>query len=212
MPMSARRNHVIDPRFGALHESAHKQWLGNPKTTSSARVITLPPFLIRLLRDYLQRHDNEFVFTADGGTWLWRSTFTQRILKPAINGNEDLPHKGIRTVPAEPGDRGLLPRRTRSRTTTPPQPPTPLAQSQSSPQSTPTGAGTGHTTTLRSRCRITNTATLTPLVRGTPHPRRPPTQKPIILEKTAPEPLHQSSTKRSRGDHQRTAKNPPDQQ
>ncbi|WP_232836821.1 tyrosine-type recombinase/integrase [Lentzea terrae] len=94
---------VIDPRVGALHESAHKQWLGNPKTTSSARVITLPPFLIKLLRDYLKQHDNEFVFTADGGNWLWRSTFTQRILKPAVNGNEDRPHKGIRTVPVRPG-------------------------------------------------------------------------------------------------------------
>ena len=94
---------IIDPRFGALHESAHKQWLGNPKTTSSARVITLPPFLITLLRDYLKRHDNEFVFTAEGGNWLWRSTFTQRILKPAVNGNEDVPYKGIRTVAIRPG-------------------------------------------------------------------------------------------------------------
>ena len=94
---------IIDPRFGALHESAHKQWLGTPKTTSSARVVTLPPFLIKLLRDYLKRHDNEFVFTADGGTWLWRSTFTQRILTPAINGNEDQPRNRARTVAIRPG-------------------------------------------------------------------------------------------------------------
>jgi integrase len=65
---------IIDPRFGALHESAHKQWLGN-----------------------------EFMFTADGGTWLWRSTFTQRILKPAVNGNEDRPRTRTRTVPILPG-------------------------------------------------------------------------------------------------------------
>jgi hypothetical protein len=36
-----------------------------PKTASSARVITLPPFLTGLLRRHLQRHNNEFVFTAE---------------------------------------------------------------------------------------------------------------------------------------------------
>ncbi|NGY66373.1 hypothetical protein G7043_46545 [Lentzea sp. NEAU-D13] len=65
---------IIDPRTGALHESAHTRWLGSPKTASSARTITLPPFLITMLRNHFDRHDNEFVFTAEGGTWLWRST------------------------------------------------------------------------------------------------------------------------------------------
>ena len=46
---------------------------------------------------------NEFVFTADGGNWLWRSTFTQRILKPAINGIEDMPRNRARTVAIRPG-------------------------------------------------------------------------------------------------------------
>ena len=40
---------VIDPEFGALHESAHGLWLGPPKTPASARTITLPAFLIELL-------------------------------------------------------------------------------------------------------------------------------------------------------------------
>jgi integrase len=79
---------IIDPRTGALHESAHTRWLGSPKTPSSARTITLPPFLITMLRKHLEQHDNEFVFTAEGGTWLWRSTFIRRVLKPAVNGNE----------------------------------------------------------------------------------------------------------------------------
>ncbi|NGY65342.1 hypothetical protein G7043_41260 [Lentzea sp. NEAU-D13] len=51
-----------------------------PKTASSARTITLPPFLITMLRKHLERHDNEFVFTAEGGTWLWRSAFIRRVL------------------------------------------------------------------------------------------------------------------------------------
>jgi hypothetical protein len=174
-----------------------------------------PTRAVRILRKHLERRDNEFVFTADGGTWLWRGTFTQRILKPAVNGNEDQPqdltHRRRRTrdrpspaprpPPAQPRHRGLLPRRTRSRTTTPQQPATPLARSQSSRQSTPKSARTSRTTTLRPRCRITNTTTLTPLVRGTPHPRRPTTQRTIFLEKAAPVPLHQSNTRRSRGDH-----------
>jgi integrase len=94
---------VIDPRTGSLHESAHTRWLGSPKTPSSARTITLPPFLITMLRKHLERHDNEFVFTAEGGTWLWRSTFIRRVLKPAVNGNEGRPRSGVRTVPIRPG-------------------------------------------------------------------------------------------------------------
>ena len=94
---------IIDARTGSLHESAHTRWLGSPKTASSARTITLPPFLITMLRKHLERHDNEFVFTAEGGTWLWRSTFIRRVLKPAVNGNEGRPHSGVRTVPIRPG-------------------------------------------------------------------------------------------------------------
>ena len=86
-----------------VHESAHTRWLGSPKTASSARTITLPPFLITMLRKHLERHDNEFVFTAEGGTWLWRSTFIRRVLKPAVNGNEGGPLSGVRTVPIRPG-------------------------------------------------------------------------------------------------------------
>jgi hypothetical protein len=47
--------------------------------------------------------DNEFVFTAEGGTWLWRSTFIRRVLKPAVNGNEERPRQGARAVPIRPG-------------------------------------------------------------------------------------------------------------
>ncbi|MET8757769.1 hypothetical protein [Lentzea sp. NPDC004782] len=79
---------IIDPRTGALHESAHTRWLGSPKTASSARTITLPPSLITMLHKHFEQHDNEFVFITEGGTWLWRSTFIRRVLKPAVNGKE----------------------------------------------------------------------------------------------------------------------------
>ncbi|MGW4214800.1 tyrosine-type recombinase/integrase [Lentzea sp. NPDC004789] len=85
---------IIDPRTGALHESAHTRWLGSPKTPSSARTITLPPFLITMLRKHLERHDNEFVFTAEGEHGCGaapssaeysnpRSTATKNTRKPA---------------------------------------------------------------------------------------------------------------------------------
>jgi integrase len=73
------------------------------QTASSARTITLPPFLITMLRKHLERHNNEFVFTAEGRTWLWRSAFIRRVLKPAVNGNEGRPRAGTRTVPIRPG-------------------------------------------------------------------------------------------------------------
>jgi integrase len=76
---------------------------GPPKTASSARTITLPPFLIDLLRNHLQRHHGDFVFTTESGTWLWRSTFIRRVLNPAINGNLDRPNAHVRTYPILPG-------------------------------------------------------------------------------------------------------------
>ncbi|MDX8036015.1 hypothetical protein SK803_37965 [Lentzea sp. BCCO 10_0856] len=59
---------IIDPRTGCLHEGAHTRWFGSPKTASSARTITLPPFLVTMLRKHLERYNNEFVFTTEGGT------------------------------------------------------------------------------------------------------------------------------------------------
>ena len=44
---------VVDPDIGALHEVDGKLELGPPKTAKSARTITLPPFLIDLLRAHL---------------------------------------------------------------------------------------------------------------------------------------------------------------
>ncbi|MFJ8962954.1 hypothetical protein ACIRG5_26570 [Lentzea sp. NPDC102401] len=50
---------IIDPRTG----SAHPNHIIGPHDH-------LPPFLITMLCKHLERHDNEFVFTAEGETWL----------------------------------------------------------------------------------------------------------------------------------------------
>lgn len=78
---------VIDPEYGALHESAHGLWLGPPKTPASARTITLPPFLTELLRDHLATTTGCFVFTSPLGCQLRRSTFDRRVFRPAVDGN-----------------------------------------------------------------------------------------------------------------------------
>jgi integrase len=86
---------TIDPFLGALHESGHRRWLGPPKNPSAARRIPLPPFLVQLLREHLETHPFEFVFTTPSGTWLWRSTFIRRIFRPAADGHS---RKGTDTV------------------------------------------------------------------------------------------------------------------
>ncbi|GAB2960579.1 site-specific integrase [Amycolatopsis acidiphila] len=91
---------TVDPDHGSLHECGGRRWLGPPKTPSSARTITLPPFLVRLLRQHLQTHPYEFVFTNPCGTWLWRSSFHRRILRPAIDGTRK---PGARIYPVCPG-------------------------------------------------------------------------------------------------------------
>jgi integrase len=89
---------TIDPDIGALHESAHQLWLGPPKTPASARTITLPPFLVALLRDHLTHSSSSFVFTTRHGHPLWRSTFDRRVFRPAVDGN----HRKD-TQPIQPG-------------------------------------------------------------------------------------------------------------
>jgi integrase len=94
---------VIDPDTGCLHESTHGMWLGPTKTPASARTITLPPFLIMLLRAHLDSTDSEFVFTSQRGCWLRRSDFDRRIFRPAIDGNLHQHNPVVRTYPVQPG-------------------------------------------------------------------------------------------------------------
>ncbi len=89
---------TIDPDIGALHESAHRLWLGPPKTPASARTITLPPFLIIKLREHLASTGGSFVFTSPQGYPLRRSTFDRRVFRPAVDGD---PRKA--THPVRPG-------------------------------------------------------------------------------------------------------------
>jgi integrase len=83
---------------GLQRESAHGLWLGPPKTPASARTITLPPFLIELLREHLATTPGTFVFTSPLGYRLRRSTFDRRVFRPAVDGNL---RKG--THPIRPG-------------------------------------------------------------------------------------------------------------
>jgi integrase len=86
---------TIDPDIGTLHESAHRIWLGPPKTPASARTIPLPPFLIAKLREHLATGIGPFVFTSPRGYPLRRSTFDRRVFRPAVDGN---PRKGTQRV------------------------------------------------------------------------------------------------------------------
>lgn len=94
---------IIDRERGALHESTRTRWIGPPKTAASARRIQLPPFLVDLLRTHLDTHPYEYVFTTPSGTWLWRSTFIRRVLRPAADGNLTTEGPPARTYPIKPG-------------------------------------------------------------------------------------------------------------
>jgi integrase len=97
------RTIVIDPDIGALKETAHRQWLGSPKTPASARTITLPAFLAVLLKHHLASHDHPTVFASDTGGFLWRHTWRTRVFNPAFDGNLGQPHPTVRLSPIRPG-------------------------------------------------------------------------------------------------------------
>jgi len=97
------RTIVIDPDLGSLKESAHRQWLGPPKTAASARTITLPTFLAVLLKHHLESHDHFPVFVNAEGGFLWRRSWRSRTFNPAFDGNLDQPNPAARTYPIRPG-------------------------------------------------------------------------------------------------------------
>ncbi|GAB3671581.1 tyrosine-type recombinase/integrase [Saccharopolyspora tripterygii] len=94
---------VIDPDTGALHEINGQFSLGPPKTAESARTISLPPFLVDLLRAHLDSHDHQHVFTTAEGDYLRRSNFARRAMRPAADGNTDRTHPAVRTRAIKPG-------------------------------------------------------------------------------------------------------------
>jgi integrase-like protein len=94
---------IVDRDIGALKESARRQWLGPPKTASSARTVTLPAFLAILLKHHLETHDHAPVFpNADGG-FLWRHGWRTRTFNPAFDGNEHLTNPRVHAYPIRPG-------------------------------------------------------------------------------------------------------------
>jgi integrase len=120
---------TIDPEIGALHESASHLWLGPPKTPASARTITLPPFLVTLLREYLEVAPGSFVFTSPLGCRLRRSTFDRRVFRPAVDGDDrhgllavrpGLTFHGLRHSHKNLAHRRRHPRNRPSQTTRPP--------------------------------------------------------------------------------------------
>ena len=71
---------------GALHEVSGDRWLGPPKTKAAVRDIRLAPFLVDGLDRLLHAHPYETVFCTDAGRWLWRTTFIERVWRPACDG------------------------------------------------------------------------------------------------------------------------------
>ncbi len=79
----------IHPDLGALHEVGGKLVLGPPQTPDSARDVHLPLFLIKLLRQILDSHDHQQVFTGALGGCLRRSNFNRRTWTPAVGGDPE---------------------------------------------------------------------------------------------------------------------------
>jgi hypothetical protein len=57
---------------------------GAAEDSASARAITLPRFLIELLREHLDDQDGDFVFASPRRCWLRRSDFDRRVCRPAV--------------------------------------------------------------------------------------------------------------------------------
>lgn len=92
----------VHPHTGALHESG-RLWLGPPKTAESARTISLPPFLVRLLRAHLDTHTHEHVFVTPTGQLQRRSNLSRNAMRPAADGNLTVAKPRVRLQPACPG-------------------------------------------------------------------------------------------------------------
>jgi len=86
---------TVDKHLGSLHEVNGRRWLGPPKTSASARVVPLPPFLVELLDVLLRSHRRPIVFCAQQGGWTWRTVFAAHRWRPACDG---IPHRGLPPV------------------------------------------------------------------------------------------------------------------
>ncbi|WP_410603761.1 hypothetical protein [Amycolatopsis sp. lyj-90] len=94
----------MDPDFGALHEpNKGPHFLGPRETEESARTITLPPFLVFLLRAHLASHRHRHVFVTPQSQLHRRNNFSRRAFRPAANGNLSIANPEIRLQPVKPG-------------------------------------------------------------------------------------------------------------
>ena len=93
----------VDRYLGGLHESGTRLWLGPPKTNASIRTVSLPPFLIDLLREHLAQTDGVPVFSGPQGGWLRRSNMDRRVIRPAADGTIHLPSARMPLEPVQPG-------------------------------------------------------------------------------------------------------------
>jgi integrase len=95
---------VVDPEIGSLHESSSgRLWLGPPKTPESARAVSLPPFLVPLLRAHLATHSHRHVFVTLEEELHRRSNFSRRAMRPAADGTTPATRSRVRTEPICPG-------------------------------------------------------------------------------------------------------------
>jgi integrase len=85
----------IHPDTGPCTRSPANSNSGHRKTADSARDVHLPVFLIRLLRQVLDGHDHDQVFTGAHGGYLRRSNFNRRTWTPAAGGD---PERGVPPV------------------------------------------------------------------------------------------------------------------
>jgi hypothetical protein len=62
---------TVDKHVGSLHEVNGRRWLGPPKTSSSARVVHLPPFLVEWDTAPAMTREEILATLADPHTWVW---------------------------------------------------------------------------------------------------------------------------------------------
>ncbi|MEC3979890.1 tyrosine-type recombinase/integrase [Amycolatopsis sp. H20-H5] len=95
---------TIDSTFGALHEpNRGPLYLGHLKTDASARIVTLPPCIVRLLRAHLTTHEHPHVFVTPFNDLHRRSNFARRALRQAADGNAHLKNPAVKLRPVKPG-------------------------------------------------------------------------------------------------------------
>jgi hypothetical protein len=86
-----------------LHESSRGLELGPPKTVESVRRISLPPFLVVLLEDYLTTHTHQHMFVSPDRMLYRRSNFSRRAMRPAADGTISQARPAVQVQPIKPG-------------------------------------------------------------------------------------------------------------